>query len=140
MYPLANVAARAARARSVFSSFIAISVHHWRADHLFEPAGGRVIRREFLDVTHFVFEDRPEVRDDGEKIDTAGLVARDGGFERESCLRQDGVPVHARKPDGGRRHLGFLLDACLKAKPGGVESAAGLFRATELLGDGRRST
>ena len=52
------------------------SVHDRRAGHLFEPAHGGVVGRQFVEVGHFVFEHGPEVRQDREEIDGTGLITR----------------------------------------------------------------
>src|ERR671937_2577935 len=84
MYPPANVAASAISTTTIFISFMATSVRQRCAGHLFQAADRRVIRGELVEVGQFVFEHRPEVRQEREKVDCACLIAGHRGFEREA--------------------------------------------------------
>src|SRR5262245_4935905 len=132
------MATSATMATSVFSSLTAMSVHQWSTGHFFEPADGRVIRRELVDVAHLVFQNRPEIRDHGEKVDATGLIARDRGLERQPGLRQHRVPVHPRKTARSRGRLVVLLNPRLQTEASAVVGAAGLLGGAELLCNRRR--
>jgi hypothetical protein len=115
---------------------VLLLAHKGLGGGLLEASEGEVQILQLFLVVHFVLDDGDEVLKDGKEIDSAGLVAAEGGIEGELGLGDDGAAVEIDELLGGLGHEVVVLDAVVEGLVGGLEGAAGFGEGLGLFGDG----